>query len=75
MLGDVLEESRQVPGNHRASTWGYAMLSDVHGQLGQPGEAARAVRQTGDQVQVSAVDGTAVGNGKVAAKWLRSRAS
>jgi len=38
VLGDVLEESRHVPGNHRASTWGYAMLSDVHGQLGQPGE-------------------------------------
>ena len=74
LLGDVLEESRQVPGNHRATTWGYA-ISDVYSQLGQPDEPAWALRQTRDQVQVSAVEGTAVGNGKVAAKWLRSRAS
>jgi hypothetical protein len=46
LLGDVLERWQHVPGNHRATAWGYAMLSDVRSQFGQPDEAARAMRQT-----------------------------
>ena len=43
LLPDALAESRHIPGNHRATAWGYVMLSDVHHALGQPDEAARAL--------------------------------
>jgi hypothetical protein len=46
LLGDVVEERRHVPGNHRATAGGYAMLSEVGSWFGQPDEAARALRQT-----------------------------
>ena len=35
LLVDVLEESTQIPGNHRATAWGYAMLSDLHHRRGR----------------------------------------
>jgi hypothetical protein len=50
------------------------MLGDVHSA--SPDEAARALGQAGDRFQaLGAVGRAAVGNGKVAAKRLRSRAS
>jgi hypothetical protein len=43
MLPDALSESRHIPGNHRASAWGFVMLGGVHRNLGQPDRAAPAI--------------------------------
>jgi hypothetical protein len=65
LLYHVLPESRHIPGNHRGTAWGYAMLGDVLQRLGQRDEAGRVVAQAGDQfLALGAIDGT----GKVAAK-------
>jgi predicted ATPase/DNA-binding SARP family transcriptional activator len=69
LFGDVLEESRHIPGSHRATAWGYSVLSDVHHCLGESEEAARALSQARDLFRaLGAVDGTVVRDGKVAAK-------
>jgi predicted ATPase len=58
LLLDVLEESTQIPGNHRATAWGYAMLSDLHQRLSEPDLAARALARAGDLfLALGAVDG------------------
>jgi hypothetical protein len=61
MLPDALSEARNIPGNHRGTAWGFVMLSDVHRNLGQPDEAARAMAEARSLFQ-------ALGSGKVAAK-------
>jgi tetratricopeptide (TPR) repeat protein len=61
MLPDALAEGRNIPGNHRGTAWGFVMLSDVHRNLGQPDEAARAMAEARSLFQ-------ALGSGKVAAK-------
>ena len=43
LLPDALAESRHIPGNHRATAWGYVMLSDVSPRSASPTEAARAL--------------------------------
>ena len=72
------QESRHIPGNHRATAWGYAMLSDVLQRLGQRDEAARARgARRGDQfLALGAIDGHGSAGGKSllsAPKPLRSR--
>jgi tetratricopeptide (TPR) repeat protein len=58
LLVDVLEESKQIPGNHRATAWGFAMLSDLHDRVGEPDPAARALDQARDLFQaIGATDG------------------
>jgi predicted ATPase len=58
LLVDVLEESKQIPGNHRATAWGFAMLSDLHHRVGEPDLAARALDQARDLFQaIGATDG------------------
>jgi predicted ATPase/DNA-binding SARP family transcriptional activator len=57
LLVEVLEESTQIPGNHRATAWGYVMLSDLHHRLGEPDLAARALARAGDLFQaLGAID-------------------
>ena len=41
-LADILPASRRVPGNHRATAWGYAMLADLAGRLGDEVAASDA---------------------------------
>jgi predicted ATPase/DNA-binding SARP family transcriptional activator len=58
LLVDVLEESTQIPGNHRATAWGYAMLSDLHHRTGDPDLAARALGRARDLFRaLGAIDG------------------
>ena len=60
LLPDALVESGQIPGNHRATAWAYAMLSDVYRRRDQLGEAAEALGQARDLFRaLGAVDGTA----------------
>ena len=61
---------RQIPGNHRATAWGYAMLSDLHHRLGEPDLAARALAQARDLFRaLGAIDGPVGSPGvRVAAK-------
>jgi tetratricopeptide (TPR) repeat protein len=60
LLSDALVESGQIPGNHRATAWGYAVLSDVYRRRGPVGEAADALGQARDRFRaLGAVDGTA----------------
>jgi hypothetical protein len=61
MLPDALSESRHIPGNHRASAWGFVMLGGVHRNLGQPDRAAPAMAEARMLFQ-------ALSSGKVAAK-------
>jgi predicted ATPase/DNA-binding SARP family transcriptional activator len=65
LLSHALAESPHIPGNHRATAWGYAMLGDVLQRLGQRDEAGRALAQARHQfLALGAIDGTS----KVAAK-------
>jgi tetratricopeptide (TPR) repeat protein len=58
LLVGVLEESTQIPGNHRATAWGYAMLSDLHHRVGEPDLAARALARAGELFRaLGAIDG------------------
>ena len=60
LLPDALVESAHIPGNHRATAWGYAMLSDIQRRRGEPNAAARALGQARDRFRaLGAVDGTA----------------
>jgi tetratricopeptide (TPR) repeat protein len=65
LLYQALPESQHIPGNHRATAWGYAMLGDVLQQLDRRDEAVRALAQARDHFRaLGAIDGA----GKVAAK-------
>ena len=58
LLVDVLEESTQIPGNHRATAWGFAMLSDLHHRVAEPDLAARALARASDLFRaLGAIDG------------------
>jgi tetratricopeptide (TPR) repeat protein len=57
-LAEALDESSRIPGNHRVTAWGYAMLSDAHRRLGHLEEAGRALQRAGDLFDaLDAVDG------------------
>jgi tetratricopeptide (TPR) repeat protein len=57
LLPDALLESRQIPGNHRATAWGYVVLSEVFSRLGEPDEAVRALTRAGDHFRpLGAID-------------------
>ena len=65
LLYQALPESAHIPGNHRATAWGYTMLGDVLQHLDRRGEAVRALAQARDHFRaLGAIDGA----GKVAAK-------
>jgi tetratricopeptide (TPR) repeat protein len=65
LLAGVLRESEHIPGNHRATPWGYTMLADVLRRLGEPDAAALALARAREQFRaLGALDGA----GKVAAK-------
>lgn len=49
LLTGVLPESRHIPGNHRATAWGYLMLGDVEQGLGH-GEAAAHARSQAEEL-------------------------
>jgi tetratricopeptide (TPR) repeat protein len=61
MLPEALSESRHIPGNHRATAWGFVMLGDVYRDLGQPDQAAPAMAEARKLFR-------ALGSGKVAVK-------
>jgi len=72
LLSEALLESRRIPGNHRATAWGYAMFSDVCRRLGQPDEAGRALDDARERFEaLGAVDGTA--HVQAAVRALQSR--
>jgi hypothetical protein len=59
LLYHALAESPHIPGNHRATAWGYAMLGDVLGRLGQRDKAGRALEQARHHfLALGAIDGT-----------------
>jgi predicted ATPase/DNA-binding SARP family transcriptional activator len=65
LLPGALRESEHIPGNHRATPWGYTMLADVLRRLGEPEGAAQALARAREQFRdLGALDGS----GKVAAK-------
>ncbi len=58
LLPEVLRESRRIPGNHRATAWGYAVLADVYRRLGRSNEAIQALRDAQELFgHLGAVDG------------------
>jgi predicted Zn-dependent protease len=58
LLPEALRESRRIPGNHRATAWGYAVLADVYRKLGRSDEAIQALRDAQEQFgHLGAVDG------------------
>ena len=72
LLPDALRESEHIPGNHRATGWGYALLSDVHDRLGRPDDANHALRRAGELfAALGSVDGAAFV--RAAANRLQSR--
>ena len=73
LLHHALPESPHIPGNHRATAWGYAMLGDVLQRLGQRDEAGRALAQARDQFRASARSTAAAKSLLSAPKQLRSR--
>jgi predicted ATPase/DNA-binding SARP family transcriptional activator len=65
LLPGALRESEHIPGNHRATPWGYTMLADVLRRLDESDAAALALARAREQFRaLGALDGT----GKVAAK-------
>ncbi len=42
LLPETLRESRRIPGNHRATAWGYAMLGAIQRRQGRVNEAIQA---------------------------------
>ena len=59
LLPDALLESRHIPGNHRATAWGYVMLSDVHSAASvRPTRPSARWLEAGDQFRaLGAIDG------------------
>jgi tetratricopeptide (TPR) repeat protein len=74
LLSQALRESRHIPGNHRATAWGYAMFSGVCRELGRAEEARRALDEARGQFEaLGAVDGLAhLRAGAQAAQRLQS---
>ncbi len=60
LLPDTLRDSRHIPGNHRATAWGYAMLGAVQRRRGRSDQASQALQQAEDLFgRLGAVDGAA----------------
>jgi tetratricopeptide (TPR) repeat protein len=58
LLPEALRESRRIPGNHRGTAWGFAVLADVYRRLGRSNEAIQALRDAQEQFgHLGAVDG------------------
>jgi tetratricopeptide (TPR) repeat protein len=59
-LRESLPPSQPIPGNHRATAWGYAVLADVCRRQGRGDEAAEALSEAGRLFDAfGAVDGAA----------------